>query len=250
MAAGSPYDNLILGVLASETLRTLSPETLPYEAGDILFTPEKVPEFVYFPHGGAVVSMVRTTAEGAMVEAGVVGSEGVFSVHSLIAEPAPTRCETIMQLRGLVTRVPTETAREWFAIDATFRQAVLAYTSGFLSDITQNTVCNRLHTIEQRLAKWLLTVHDRHESDELRLTHEFLSHMLGVQRAGVTIAVNALEQDGLIAHTRNRILLRDRAGLLSRSCECYAILHENLQQLRASVEDGHGRSSGVPFTFE
>lgn len=237
MAAVPSRDNLVLGVLSPDNLKTLSPEVVVHEAGDVLFSPDETPEFVYFPHTNSVVSLVRATAEGTTVESGIVGSEGVLSVHSLIDEPGPTRCVTIMQLRGPLTRIGTSTAREWFEIDATFRQAVLAYTSSFLSDVMQNTVCNRLHTIEQRLAKWLLTVRDRHNMYEMRLTHEFLSHMLGVQRAGVTLAINALEVDGVIEHRRNRVAIRDLEGLLARSCECYGVLRESLVKLRATLLD-------------
>jgi CRP-like cAMP-binding protein len=99
----------------------------------------------------------------------------------------------------------------------------------FLDQVTQNLVCNRLHPIEQRLAKWLLVMQDRTQTAELHLTQEFLSYMLGVHRPGVSIAVTALEADGVIAHRRNRIALREREGIIARSCECYRPLHEKLR---------------------
>lgn len=105
----------------------------------------------------------------------------------------------------------------------------------FLSQVTQNLVCNRLHPIEQRLAKWLLTVHDRVDSGDLHLTHDFLARMLGIHRPGVSLAISALEVDGLIHHSRNRIALRDREGLLSKCCECYGVVHENLETLRTPL---------------
>jgi Mn-dependent DtxR family transcriptional regulator len=94
--------------------------------------------------------------------------------------------------------------------------------------VTQNLLCNRPHAIEHRLAKWLLVIRDRTATDDLHLTQNFLSHMLGVYRPSVSIAVNALEGDGVIAHSRNHIRIRDHAGLLARSCECYAVLHAGL----------------------
>jgi CRP-like cAMP-binding protein len=116
-----------------------------------------------------------------------------------------------------------------------FRDRVLAFTSSFLEQVTQNLVCNRLHAIEQRLSKWILTVRDRTHDDELTLTHEFLAHMLGIHRPGVSIAVAALELDALIAHGRNRIIITDRSGLEKRSCECYGVLHASLQKVRAAL---------------
>src|SRR5207253_11228883 len=114
-------------------------------------------------------------------------------------------------------------------------EAVLTFTTAFLNQVTQNLVCNRLHEIEHRLAKWLLLCRDRARRDELSLTHEFLSHMLGVHRPGVSIAVAALASDGLIAQGRNRITIRSVEGLEERSCECYGPLHETLLRLRSAV---------------
>ena len=227
--------NLLLTAVPAETLQSLGAEVLAYEKGEILFGPDETPEWTFFPHTGAVVSVVRSTSDGSMVEAGVVGHEGGVSIHTMIAEPAPTRTDAIVQMAGEFTRIATGAAREYFQLDAAFRDRVLAYTSNFLNQITQNTVCNRLHAIEQRLAKWLLTVRDRVPGDELHLTHDFLAHMLGIHRPGVSIAVHALEIDGLIAHGRNRIAIRDDEGLLNRSCECYGLVHDSLEQLRATL---------------
>ncbi|HUP64610.1 MAG TPA: helix-turn-helix domain-containing protein [Thermoanaerobaculia bacterium] len=122
-----------------------------------------------------------------------------------------------------------------FQKDTAFRDRVLAFTSSFLTQVTQNLVCNRLHHIEERLAKWLLVVQDRVDSDALHLTHDFLSHMLGIHRPGVSIAVAALERDGLVSHTRARITIRDRTLLEARSCECFKAIHGDLAQLRKKL---------------
>ncbi|MCU1347946.1 MAG: cAMP-binding protein [Acidobacteria bacterium] len=194
----------------------------------VLIGAEETPRFVYFPHSGAVASIVRTTASGLMVEAGVVGAEGMFNIQTVLAPPAPTRSDTIVQNEGRFSRMEAGTLRELFNAVIPFREAILAYTSLLLDQVTQNLVCNRLHPIEQRLAKWLLVMRDRVHSDDLHLTQEFLSYMLGVHRPGVSIAVNTLEADGLIRHRRNWIELRDLEGVAARSCECYRPLHERL----------------------
>ena len=202
---------------------------------EALLRPDETPEFVYFPHPGTVVSIVRSTVSGQMVETGVVGGEGFLNVQTLLAGPAPTRSESIVQNEGRLTRIPSDNVRELFNEHIAFRNAALGYVSVFLDQVTQNLVCNRLHPIEQRLAKWLLVMRDRVATDELHLTQEFLAYMLGVHRPGVSIAVNALETDGLIRHRRNHIELRDRAGVEERSCECYPPLHEKLQEFVASL---------------
>jgi CRP-like cAMP-binding protein len=227
--------NLLLDSLAPHTLRVLKAQEKDYALGAVLYKPEHTPEFVFFPHAGAVVSIVRSTEDGWMVEAGVVGSEGLLSVTTIITEPAPTGTQAIVQIEGRFSRIETRLLREHFQAEATFRERCLAFTTTFLSQVTQNLVCNRLHPIEQRLAKWLLIVRDRIHTDDVHLTQEFLAHMLGIHRPGVSIAINALEVDGLLTHTRNHIVLRDHEGLRSRACECYAVLHAGLVQYRTAV---------------
>ncbi|MGH9141569.1 MAG: Crp/Fnr family transcriptional regulator, partial [Vicinamibacterales bacterium] len=197
--------------------------------------PDEIPESVFFPHFGAVISIVRATESGAMVEAGVAGNEGIINVHTVIAAPAPTGSEAIVQIEGVVSRVDAALLREQFQHNGAFRDLLLAYTSLFLHQVTQNLLCNRLHAIEQRLAKWLLIIRDRIDTDELHVTQDFLSHMLGVHRPGVSIAVSALEVDNVISHTRNNLRIRDHAGLQARSCECYAPLRSDLESFRANL---------------
>lgn len=235
--AGRITGNLFLDGASRATRDALGGETADYAIAAVLSDADQTPRFVYFPHAGAVASVLRNTEHGGAVETGLVGSEGLVSVHSLIAEPAPTRGQTIVQGEGKFTRVAADVARHHFQTDLVFRDRVLAYTSSFLNQIAQHAVCNRLHAIEQRLAKWLLAMSDRVMNDELHLTQEFLSHMLGIHRPGVSIAISALEMDGLIVHTRNRIRVRDRDGMLLRTCECYEVVHQDLMNLRALLAD-------------
>jgi CRP-like cAMP-binding protein len=227
--------NLLLATLKPEVLRALQVREENHKITDVLIRPEETPEFVYFPHFGAVVSIIRATESGAMVEAGVVGHEGAFNVHTIIARPAPTASEAIVQIDGRLSRVETDLLRERFRKDSAFRDLLLSYTSLFLHQVTQNLLCNRLHAIEQRLAKWLLIIRDRIDTDELHLTQDFLSHMLGVHRPGVSIAVSALEVDSVIGHSRNYIRIRDHASLQARSCECYAPLRAGLDRFKKSI---------------
>jgi CRP-like cAMP-binding protein len=240
--------NQLLAGLPADTVRDLQLEKAEYRLGDILYGSDDTPDHVFFPESGAVISIVRATEEGTMVESGVIGDEGLISVHTVITDPQPTGSEAVVQIPGRIARAAIGRVRERFRDDAVFRDAILAFTSAFLNQVTQNLVCNRLHEIEQRLAKWLLTVRDRTRRDELSLTQEFLSHMLGVHRPGVSIAIGALAADDLVAQGRNRILIRDVEGLKKRSCECYGILHETLQQLRSGSGNNvrHDTDSATP----
>jgi CRP-like cAMP-binding protein len=128
---------------------------------------------------------------------------------------------------GTITRVRADAVRETFASDAAFRQASLLYATHYLDQVSQNAVCNRLHGLEERLAKWLLVSSWYAASEILTLTHEFLSHMLGVRRSGVTVAVNTLTMDALIDHTRGAIAIMDHDGLQRRACECVSVLRRS-----------------------
>lgn len=227
--------NLLLNALSSKILRALAPVEEEHKITEILIQPNETPKSVFFPHFGAVVSIIRATESGAMVEAGIVGYEGMFNVHTILAAPAATGSEAIVQIDGRVSRVDAGVLREHFRTNQAFRDLLLSFTSLFLHQVTQNLLCNRLHAIEQRLAKWLLIIRDRIDTDELHLTQDFLSHMLGVHRPGVSIAVTALENDGMIGHSRNNVRIRDHAGLLARSCECYGPLHQGLEKYVGSL---------------
>lgn len=224
--------SLLLNALSPERQRELHAETNDYALGATLIPASDVPEFVWFPHGGTLISIIRPTESGLSVESGVVSREGLSQVQSLLADRPLTGSEVIVQIEGPITRVDAARLRAVFREEPRFRDAVLAFSSFYIEQLTQNLVCGRLHAIEQRLARWLLVVRDLSERDDLHLTHDFLSHMLGIHRPGVSIAIAALETDGLIRHGRNRIDIRDVAGLERASCECYAVLCENLNAYR------------------
>lgn len=227
--------NLLLGSLPPRVLRALGVHENDHATRAVLIAPDETPKSLFFPHFGAVVSIVRATESGAMIEAGVVGHEGALSVHTILAKPAATRSEAVLQISGRVSRVGISQMQDVFGRDARFRENLLSFSSLFLHQVTQNLVCNRLHAIEQRLAKWLLVVRDRIDTDELHLTQDLLSHMLGVHRPGVSIAISALEVDGLISHGRGYVRIRDRADLIGRSCECYSSLHADLESFKATI---------------
>jgi hypothetical protein len=227
--------NLLIRSIPADIYRALEIAEEEHPSRVVLIGPEETPSAVFFPHAGAVASIVRSTSTGQMVEAGVVGSEGLFNVHSILAKPGPTGTQAIVHGAGTFSRVPISKLQLVFRDNAGFRDAALAYVSMFLDQVTQNLVCNRLHDIERRLAKWLLLIRDRIPSDHLHITQEFLSYMLGVHRPGVSIAVSTLENEALISHRRNWIEILDREGVMARSCECYEPLHEKLSQFRSGM---------------
>ena len=227
--------NLLLDRLEPSIGAALAPEEIEFELGHRLYRADEDPRFVFFPIRGSIISIVRATSDGQAVEAGLSGDEGVTSIDAILARDRSSGTEGVLQHGSAVVRVTTRRARESFERDTRLREGVLACTNDLLTQLTQNAVCNRLHRVEARLAKWLLLIRARAGTDELKLTHEFIAQMLGIHRPGVSLAVETLEQDGLIEHSRNRIAIRQPAELEARSCECAGVANGSLATLRQTL---------------
>ena len=168
--------------------------------------------------------------DGEAIEAGLVGRDGMVGVAVLLgASSAPNRC--ICQVEGDGWRMPVEAFRAAMAAGGPLHARLLRYTQAFLTQVGQTAGCNRAHPVEERCARWLLMVHDRVEGDQFHLTHEFLSIMLGVRRATVTVVMGMLHQAGVIEYTRGVVTVRDRPGLEAASCACYGLVAEEFQRL-------------------
>ena len=197
---------------------------------EILLRSDEQADSILFPHRGTVISLTRSTKTGATVEIGLVGAEGAASPQALLSGGS-NGAEAVIQISGSLSRVPLALIREALAENAEVRSLLLLFGATYLGQVSQHVLCNRVHTIEQRLAKWLLSVRDRIDTDRLELTHEFLSHMLGIRRSGVTVAIGLLELDGLISHSRSAVSVTDRSGLENRACECYRVIARDARPL-------------------
>jgi CRP-like cAMP-binding protein len=212
----------LLDVFPPDVRGALAREEQSVETHVVLVKSADKSKWVYFPHRGCVVSLTRTAETGATVEVGIIGSDGMVGIDTLLSME-PARSDAVVQVSGRLSRAKAADVRRVFDENREVRQVLLTASMKFLHQVSQHAVCNRLHSVEQRLAKWLLEVRDKVDSDEIRLTHDFLSHMLGIRRSGVTVAIGALEQNGLITHRRSSLTIVDRAGLEDSACECYAV---------------------------
>jgi CRP-like cAMP-binding protein len=189
-------------------------------------------DHVYFPTTSHV-SLLYTTINGATAEMGLVGNEGVVGIALFMGgDTTPNRA--VIQGSGNGLKLQAKAMYLEFARGGEFQQLLLRYTQALITQISQTAVCNRLHSVEQRLCRWLLMTHDRTHSDELQMTQEFISNMLGVRREGVTRAARDLQQHGLITYVRGHINILDRQALESFACECYAVVkaeHDRLSLL-------------------
>lgn len=184
---------------------------------------------VWFPES-CILSVVNEMQDGGTVEVGTIGNEGVAGLPALM-DASTSESRVFAQLAGVAHRVPVEAIMSLMDREREVRRLVNRYAQAYLSQVAQGAACNRLHGIEQRCARWLLLTRDRVESDRFALKQEFLSDMLGVRRAGVSVAASTLQNAGLIRYSRGVIEVLDREGLVAASCECYGIIREQFDRL-------------------
>ena len=221
-------------------LRALSPAdyaevtkhavTVPLRLKLDLVEPGEPIRYLWFPQSG-MLSVVNDMQDGkTTIEVGVIGRDGVAGLplfHGHKTQPL----RIMVQVAGEAKRLPAEAFETVIEQAPSLRSVLHTYTLAVLNQAGQQTACNRLHSLEQRCAKWLLTTHDHMDSEELPLTQELLAIMLGVRRPGVTVAAQALQDAGLISYRRGRISITDRLGLEKIACECYGRIRNDYESL-------------------
>jgi CRP-like cAMP-binding protein len=200
-----------------------------FAVNDVLYEARLPIEVVYFPYN-CVLSAVTMMEDGAGIEVGTIGNEGAAGLTAFLG-PTTSPQRMLVQVPGDGASMPARALEEAARTSRSIYDLLMKHHHAFLSQITQSVACNGLHTVYQRCCRWLLMTHDRVEADELPLTHEFLSFMLAVRRAGVTETLQTLSERGLINNSRGTITIVNRAGLEAASCECYRIVVEEYQRL-------------------
>jgi CRP-like cAMP-binding protein len=219
-----PIANSVLAALprlAYESLKS-GLEAVTLDFGEILYEPGQVIRKVYFP-SNSLVSLLTLVDHHSALEVGMVGREGMVGMSlTLGSTVSPVRA--LVQGAGTALQMSASRFLKEFKRNALLQRGLYRYLNALMAQITQTAACNRFHRIEGRLARWLLMTSDRVRSDEFELTQDFLSHMLGVRRVGVTEAAAALQRQKLIEYRRGHITILDHAGLEAASCACYALV--------------------------
>jgi CRP-like cAMP-binding protein len=233
-AAHNPNDalkNYLLAALPVDDFKRIQSKLEPafYKLGEVLYESGDKMDYVYFPTT-AIISMLFIMENGATAEIGIVGNDGVLGM-ALFLGGDTTTSRAIIQSAGKAFIMNANDLRAEFVRGGKFQELLLRYTQALMTQISQTAVCNRLHSIEQQLCRWLLLSHDRLDSDELVMTHDLISNMLGVRREGVTLAAKKLAVKKLITNNRGTITVIDRQGLEEAVCECYAVVNEEYNRL-------------------
>jgi CRP-like cAMP-binding protein len=226
-----PRANRLLAALPEEEYARLRPSLEPVEMplGHSVYESGGVQGYVYFPTS-CIVSLLYVLEDGSSTEIAVTGCEGLVGIALFMGgETTPSRA--VVQSAGAGYRVRAAEVRKQFERGGALQLLLLRYTQALITQMTQTAVCNRHHPLEQQLCRWLLLSLDRLPGDELVMTQELISNMLGVRREGVTEAASRLQRDGLIRYSRGRIRVLDREGLEARVCECYDVVRREYGRL-------------------
>jgi CRP-like cAMP-binding protein len=223
---GSSTNRLLLSLPTDDSevlLATLEAVEMPAHA--VLYEPHALITHVYFPDSGTAASIIAPLRQGHGVEVGSVGDEGVVGLPIFLGVTSEPFL-AVVQVAGTGWRATASDFRDGLSDSAALRVLCGNYAQTFIIQMGQSSACNRAHSVEQRCARWLLMMHDRANEHEFALTQDFLAAMLGVRRAGVTVAAGVLQRAGLIHYRRGHITVVDRTGLERAACACYAVIRD------------------------
>lgn len=236
----SPNQNHLLAALPTAEFERLAPhlELVPMLLGESLYEPGVQLQYVYFPTT-AIVSLLYVLESGASAEIAGVGNEGILGI-SLFMGGDTTPSSAVVQTAGHGYRLPGRLLKEEFNRAGLMQRLLLRYTQALLTQMCQTTACNRHHSIEQQLCRWLLLTLDRLPSNELVMTQELVASALGVRRESITEAAGKLQRAGLIRCRRGQIAVLERSGLEAGACECYAVVKKEIGRLLSDVRYRQG----------
>ena len=227
----NPHQNHLLAALPAGDFRRIAEdlEWVPMPLGDVLYEPGGRLRYVYFP-ATSIVSLLYVMEDGASAEIAIVGNEGMLGISLFMGgESTPSRA--VVQSAGYGFRLRAKLLKSEFGRFGPTMHLLLRYTQALITQMAQTAVCNRHHSVDQQLCRWLLLSLDRLSSNELSMTQELIANMLGVRREGVTEAAGKLQDAGLIRYRRGNITVLDRPGLEARSCECYQVVKTEFDRL-------------------
>lgn len=223
--------NHLLAALPKAEFVRIEPhlESVPLPLGKVIYEAGDKMTHIYFPTT-AIISMLYIMENGGTAEIGIAGNNGLIG-SALFMGSESTSSRAVVQSTGDGVRIKAKPLQTEFDRGGLFQKLLLRYTQTLMTQISQTAVCNRLHTVNQQLCRWLLINHDQLETNKLIMTQELIANMLGVRREGVTIAAKKLQERGLIKYVRGTITMLDRKGLEKAACECYQIVMDEYERL-------------------
>ena len=223
--------NHLLAALPAEEFDRLKIDLEPVSLslGEVIYESGEQLEYIYFPTT-AIISLLYIMENGSTAEIGMAGNDGLVGI-ALYMGGSTTPSRAVVQSAGNAFRLRSKALQSAFDLGGLFQKILLRYTQSLMTQISQTAVCNRLHSVEQQLCRWLLINHDLLQTNKLIMTHDLIANMLGVRREGVSIAAGHLQKKGVIKYVRGTITMLDRKGLEVAACECYQVVKDEYDRL-------------------
>lgn len=233
--AEGPRTNHLLAGITDEEMMRLMPnlQHISLPLGKVIYESDEKLDYIYFPTT-AIISLLYIMENGATAEIGVVGRDGLIGIAIFMGgDTTPNRA--VVQSAGSAFKMKAQVMKDEFTRGGRFHNLCLRYTQALITQISQTAVCNRLHSVDQQLCRWLLLSHDRLPSDRLIMTHDLIANMLGVRREGITHAAKRLQTAGYISYVRGDMTILNRAGLETDVCECYQVVRTEYDRLLGAL---------------
>lgn len=223
--------NHLIAALPEDEFIRLKPnlEPVSLSLGEVIYESGEQLEYIYFPTT-AIISLLYIMENGSTAEIGMAGNDGLVGI-ALYMGGSTTPSRAVVQSAGNAFRMSSRALNDEFSLGGVFQKVLLRYTQSLMTQISQTAVCNRLHTVEQQLCRWLLINHDLLQTNKLIMTHDLIANMLGVRREGVSIAAGNLQKKGLIKYVRGTITMLNRDALERAACECYRVVKDEYDRL-------------------
>jgi CRP-like cAMP-binding protein len=224
--------NRLLAQLPADLYRKIAPEleAVSLQMGQVICEVGERLKYLYFPSKNAMLSLLVTSGDASAVEVGVTGWEGFAGFAPLLGTDVSPH-QVIVQIPGAAVRITASAMQKFIRLNPDLRAHLLRYVQALLVQISQTALCNRVHSVEERLARWALVNQDRTEHHQLPLTHEFLARMLGVNRSTVSLTAATLQRAGIVRYTRGKFTILDRERLEEVACDCYRTVKEQYKRL-------------------
>ena len=232
--------NQLLAALPESEYNHIRPtlEHVTLAAGEVLWEAEEQNQYIYFPTT-AMICLLYETVTGQSIEVGVIGRSGLVGIATFMGE-ANLSNRVVVQRGGGAYRMRGADVMSEFSESGDFQDILMCYTQSLITQISQTAICNRLHSVDQQLCRWLLMNHDHQQTTTFLMTHDRISNLLGVRRESVSLASSHLQEQGLIKCTRGKIILLDRKGIERVACECYEVVREQYERMLSKYVSIHG----------
>jgi CRP-like cAMP-binding protein len=232
--------NQLLAALPDREFEKILPalESVTLKLGEVLWEAEEQNQYIYFPTT-AMICLLYETESGQSIEVGMIGRQGLVGIATFMGEASLSN-RVVVQRAGVAFRMRGADVMEEFSESGDFKDILMCYTQSLITQISQTAICNRLHTVEQQLCRWLLMNYDHQQTTTFIMTHDQISRLLGVRRESVSLAASHLHERGLIECTRGKITMLDRDGILAVACECYEVVKTQYDRMLSKYITIHG----------